>query len=165
MKMGIQMNKWFFLFLVLIGISLAGCSKSESLTNKMTGSKPPIAMIKIGEETFSTKLGSYCWTVRNKSTCVDTAGPVELLKNVKPVQVKAGEKVTFELDYEPKPNEIHVTQINENKETDVLVEDNHLTAPMEKGVYYYSYGVWWMDKKDVNVSNGDAFYAFVLEVR
>ncbi|WP_075980145.1 hypothetical protein [Bacillus massilinigeriensis] len=159
------MNKWLLSFIVLIVITIVGCSKSESSTNEMTGSKPPIAMIKIGEETFLTKLGSYCWTLRNKSTCVDTAGPVELLKNENPIQVKAGEEITFEMDYEPKPNEFHVIQINENNETEIVMEDNHFTAPMEKGVYYYSYGVWWMDKKEANVSNGDAFYAFVLEVR
>jgi hypothetical protein len=158
------MNKWLLFFIVLITIMNAGCSKGESSINGMTGSNPPIAKIKIGKETFSTKLGSYCWIVGSKSTCVDTAGPVELLKNEKPIRVKAGEEVTFEMDYEPKPNEVHVTQVNENKETDVLVEDNHFTAPMEKGIYYYSYGVWWMDKKEANVSNGDAFYAFVLEV-
>lgn len=159
------MNKWVLPFIILIAITIAGCSKGEISTNNMTGSKPPIAMIKIGEETFLTKLGSYCWTVRNKSTCVDTAGPVELLKNEKPIRVKAGEEVTFEMDYEPKPNEFHVLQINGDKETEVVVEDNHFTAPMEKGVYYYSYGVWWMDKKEANVSNGDASYAFALEVR
>jgi hypothetical protein len=159
------MNKWFLPFIVLIGISLAGCSKSEISTNEMTGNKPPIAMIKIGKETYTTKLGSYCWKGRKESTCVDTAGPVELLKNENPIQVKAGEEVTFEMDYEPKPNEFHVLQINRNKETEIVVGDNHFTVPMEKGVYYYSYGVWWMDKKEANVSNGDAFYAFVLEVR
>jgi len=159
------MNKWLLSFIVLIVITIAGCSKGESSTNKLTGSKPPIAMIKIDEETFSTKLGSYCWTVRNKSTCVDTAGPVELLKNEKPIRVNAGEEVSIEMDYEPKPDEFHVLQINRNGETEIVVEDNHFTVPMEKGVYYYSYGVWWMDKKEANVSNGDAFYAFVLEVR
>ncbi|RKJ43075.1 hypothetical protein D7X33_35340, partial [Butyricicoccus sp. 1XD8-22] len=82
------MNKWLLSFIVLIVITIVGCSKIESSTNEMTGSKPPIAMIKIGEETFSTKLGSYCWTLRNKSTCVDTAEPVELLKNENPIQVK-----------------------------------------------------------------------------
>lgn len=159
------MNKWFLSFIVLIAITIAGCSKTESSINEMTGIKPSIAKIKIGEETFSTKLGSYCWTVQNKSTCVDTAGPVELLKNVKPIRVKAGEEVTFEMDYEPKPNEFHVLQINRNRETEVAVEDNHFTAPREKGVYYYSYGVWWMDKKKANVSKDDATYAFALEVR
>lgn len=66
---------------------------------------------------------------------------------------------------ESSPNKMTGSKINGNKETDVLVEDNHFTAPMEKGVYYYSYGVWRMDKKEANVSNSDAFYAFVLEVR
>lgn len=160
------MNKWVLPFIILIAITIAGCSKGEiSTDNKMIGSKPPIAKIKIGKDTFSTKLGSYCWTVKNKSTCVDTAGPVELLKNENPIQVKAGEEIAFEMDYEPKPNEVHLLQINRNKETEVVVEDNHFTTPMEKGIYYYSYGVWWMDKEEANVSNGDASYAFVLEVR
>ena len=50
------------------------------------------------------------------------------------------------------------------KELEVVVKDNHFTAPTQKGVYYYSYGVWWMDGKEENLSHGDAFYAFVLEV-
>jgi len=159
------MNRWLFPLVVLIGITLVGCSKNEISNNGMTGNKPPIALIKIGNETYETKLGSYCWKGLKESTCVDTAGPVELLENVNPIQVKPGEKITFEMDYEPKPNEFHVIQINKNEETDVLVDDNHFTAPMKKGVYYYSYGVWWMDKEAVNVSNGDALYAFVLEVK
>ncbi len=159
------MKKWFLPFIILIAATITGCSKDEGSTSEMTGSKPPTAMIKIGEETFSTKLGSYCWTVRNKSTCVDKAGPVELLKNEKPIQVNAAEEVTFEMDYEPKPNEFHVIQINEGKETEVIVNDHHFTTPTNKGIYFYSYAVWWMDEKEVHVSNGDASYVFALEVR
>jgi len=69
------------------------------------------------------------------------------------------------MDYEPKPNEIHVSQINNNKETEVQAENNRFSAPMEKGIYYYSYVTGWMDEKQENVSNGDAVYAFVIEVK
>lgn len=85
---------------------LMGCS-----LNGMTGSQPPKARIEVGEKSYQTKLGTYCW----KRTCVDTAGSVELLKGKTPVKV-------------------------------------------------YDYGVWWMDEKEENLSKGDAFYAFVLEV-
>lgn len=159
------MNRWLLALVILVGITLVGCSNNGTTGKEMTGEKPPIAFIKIDNETYETKLGSYCWKGRTESTCVDTAGPIELLENVNPIQVQPGEEVAFEMKYEPKPSEFHVLQIKENKETDVVVEDNHFTAPMEKGVYYYSYGVWWMDKKEANVSNGDAFYAFVLEVK
>ncbi|MFJ7976639.1 hypothetical protein ACIQZI_13190 [Peribacillus sp. NPDC096379] len=71
---------------------------------------------------IETKLGAYCWKGETESTCVDIAGLVELLENVKPIHIQPGVEVTFEIDYEPKP-------------------------------------------KEVNVSNGDAFYALVLEVR
>ncbi|MBP3040734.1 hypothetical protein J9303_14680 [Bacillaceae bacterium Marseille-Q3522] len=138
---------------------LTSCSN-----NGMTGNEPPEVFIKIGSETFETDLGSYCWDTGNKAICADTAGPVELLEGKEPVKVKPSEKITFVMDYEPKPNEFHVLQISDKGETEVALKDNQITAPSEKGVYYYSYGVWWMDEEKENVSNGDAFYAFALEV-
>ena len=69
------------------------------------------------------------------------------------------------MDYTPKPNEIHLSQIKNNEEIEIEIKDQKFTAPDEKGIYYYSYGVWWTDEKEENVSHGDAFYAFVLEVK
>lgn len=137
---------------------MAGCS------NKVigpSGEKPPKALIEIGNETYETTIGSYCW----ENTCTDTAGPVELLEGKDPVEVKPGEIISFRMDYEPKPNQISVTQINNNKESNVEVKGNRITAPMQKGIYYYSYGVWWMDEIESNLSHGSAFYAFALEVK
>jgi uncharacterized lipoprotein NlpE involved in copper resistance len=149
------MNKWLVASLLFILLTLMGCSN-----NRMAGEKPPKVLIEIGNETYGTTLGSYCW----RNTCVDTAGPVELLEGKTPMKVKPGEDVTFVMDYEPKPNEFHIVQMIENGETEVVVKDNHFVAPTEKGIYYYSYGVWWMDEKEANLSHGDAFYAFALEV-
>ena len=69
------------------------------------------------------------------------------------------------MNYSPKPNEIHLTQINNGKESEIVVVKNQFSAPITKGVYYYSYGVWWMDKKEEHLSNGDASYVFALEVK
>lgn len=149
------MNIRLLLFVILIGFNLIGCSNEQ-----LSGGKPPKVFIEIDNELFETTLGTYCWN----GTCVDTAGPIELLKGKKPVKVKPGENISFVMDYEPKPNEFHVVEMSENKETEVIVKDNQITAPTQKGVYYYAYGVWWMDEKEENVSKGDAFYAFVLEV-
>jgi uncharacterized lipoprotein NlpE involved in copper resistance len=149
------MHKRLFLLLLIILLTLMGCSN-----NRIVGEKPPKTLIKIGNETYETTLGSYCW----KGRCVDTAGPVELLEGKKPIKVKPGEDVTFVMEYEPKPNKFHIVQLKENRETEVVVEDNHFVAPIEKGTYYYSYGVWWMDENEANLSHGDAFYAFALEV-
>ena len=138
-----------FLFIIL----LTSCS--------LKGDKPPKTMIQIGEQTYETKLGSYCWT----GECVDTAGPVELLKGKKTIEVKPGEDITVKMNYNPKPSDVYLSQINNNKEIKVAIENNRFKAPSNKGLYYYAYSVWWMDKKKEHTSNGDAFYAFTLEVK
>jgi len=151
------MKKYFLYVVALLGLTfITGCSSTDGLSGEI----PPKAFIEIENKKFETTLGTYCW----QNGCVDTAGPVELLEGQKPIKVKSGETITLVLDYETKPNEFHVAQISGNKETKVVVKDNRFTAPTQRGVYYYSYGVWWMDEKEANVSNGDAFYAFVLEV-
>ncbi|WP_226530248.1 hypothetical protein [Metabacillus niabensis] len=149
------MKKCFYLFIVLFVLISMGCSKD------MSGDKPPEVYITIGNERYETKLGAYCW----KGTCIDTAGPIELLKGKEPIKVIPGEKISFIMDYEPKPNEFHLIQMNENNENEIKVKENSFSAPTQKGIYYYSYGVWWMDEKKENLSNGDAFYALVLEVK
>jgi len=150
------MNKCLSILVVLFVLTFMGCSKEG-----MSGEKPPEVYIKIGNVKYETKLGSYCW----KGTCADTAGPVERLKGKEPIKVIPSEKISFIMDYEPKPNEFHLIQINESNENEILVKENGFSAPTQKGVYYYSYGVWWMDEKEENLSHGDAFYAFVLEVK
>lgn len=146
--------------ILLIGCLLIGCSNNEPLS----GSEPPEARIQIGDTSYETVLGTYCWDGIGESTCVDTAGPKELLAGKEPIKVKSGDVITFIMDYEPKPNEFHVMQISDNGEQEIKVENNWFTAPKEKGIYYYSYGVWWMDEEQEHVSHGDAFYNFVLEV-
>jgi hypothetical protein len=149
------MKIWMATVLALLIIT--GCS----MENGMSGDKPPKATIEIGKKSYQIILGTYCW----KETCADTAGPVELLEGKTPVVVTPNEEVRFVMDYQPLPNEIHLTQWNNGKEVEVTVKDNRFITPAEKGIYYYSYGVWWKDEKIENLSHGDAFYAFVLEVK
>ena len=149
------MEKYLFISLALMIFALVGCSKEE-----MSGERPPMVNVNISDETYEAKLGTYCW----KNECVDTAGPVELLEGKEPIKVKPGATITFVMDYKPKPNEFHLLQINEGNENEIVIKDNSFSAPTNKGVYYYSYGVWWMDDQEENVSNGDAFYSFSLEV-
>ncbi|WNS76257.1 hypothetical protein RRV45_04410 [Bacillus sp. DTU_2020_1000418_1_SI_GHA_SEK_038] len=153
------MTRKLLLLFLLMGISLLGYSKGI-----MSEEKPPNAFIKINNDMYETTLGTYCWNGKGVSTCVDTAGPIELLEGKKPIKVKPGENITFVMDYTPKPNEFYVVQIHGNEENSIEVIDNSFSAPAQKGVYYYSYGVWWMDEKVEHLSNGDAFYAFALEV-
>lgn len=154
--------------IICIVLILGGCVGGSILDSKnhlLTGDKPPEATIKIGNETYETTLGTYCWSGKRESKCVDKAGPIELLEGKEPIRVNSNETVSFIMNYDPLPNEVHVLQINNDKETDVKVENNQFLAPKKPGTYYYYYGVWWMDEKKENVSHGDAFYAFALEVK
>lgn len=152
------MNRWLIALVIFTVINLIGCANGVI---EPSGEEPPKAFIEIGNETYETTIGSYCW----ENTCTDTAGPVELLEGKEPIRVNPGERISFVMDYEPKPNQISVIQINNSKESNVVMKGNRITAPMQKGVYYYSYGVWWMDEKESNLSYGDAFYALTLEVK
>lgn len=152
------MKKWLVLAFVML--NLVGCLDN----NAVVGEKPPKVLIEVGNELYETKLGEYCWGNNKATTCVDIAGPVELLKDKKPIDVQPGEKVTIVMDYEPKPNEMHVTQFNENIETDIILSNNQFTVPEENGIYYYAYNAGWTDEKDATVSKGNVLYAFVLEV-
>ncbi|MBB3128267.1 hypothetical protein FHS19_002921 [Paenibacillus rhizosphaerae] len=172
------------LVLILAYMSLFGCSSTltngkDVVVEKQSPSrkpesepvrkpdlkKPPEADILIGEGVYPTKLGTYCWTSTNQSICVDTVGPVELLKDEVPVSVQPGEVVKLVMNVEPKPNKYHVTQMTaEGTPKEVSVIENSFRAPTDKGTYYYAYGVWWMDEHKENQSNGDAFYCFVLKV-
>lgn len=152
------MKKIFYIILLSF-VLLTGCGKGT--TEGFTGNQPPKAEIQIGDDLYGTKLGTFCWSSR----CADSIGPVELLKNEKPITVPPGTVIKFVMHHELLPNKSFVQQITEDKQiTEVAVNDNAFQAPIQKGTYYYSYGVWWMDEKEANVAHGDAFYYFVLEV-
>ncbi|MEE6449454.1 hypothetical protein RAH41_02660 [Gottfriedia acidiceleris] len=155
------MSKLLGSSLLFFFLIFTGCSAN----NGMKGNKPPKTMVQVGNQTYDTKLGSYCWIKKGKGECADTAGPIELLEGKKPIEVIPGETIKIIMNYKPKPNEIHLSQINDKKEIEIEVVKNQFSAPINKGIYYYAYGVWWMDKKDKHLSNGDAFYAFALEVK
>ena len=144
------MKKFLFILLVLLGFTIMGCSKEE-----LSGESPPIVYIKIGDEKFETKLGTYCWT----RGCVDM-----VITENEPIRVKSGEKITLIMDYEPKPNEFYLSQVIGNNKSEIFVKENVFSAPTEKGIYNYTYGVWWMDEEEENKSHGDAFYEFALDV-
>ncbi|WP_339264690.1 hypothetical protein NYE54_16845 [Paenibacillus sp. FSL K6-1330] len=159
----------FVMTLVLMG--LVGCSSAQPngddlvpMDKVLEEEQPPKAEIQIGEQMYETKLGTYCWDSKNQSRCVDTIGPVELLKGENPVTVQPGEVITFVMNYEPQPNKHHVNQIYEDISEEVEVKENSFHAPTQKGTYFYSYGVWWMDEHVENLSHGNAFYYFVLKV-
>lgn len=165
------MKKIISIAIILIVLLLSGCndktSKQADKPGGLSGDKPPNVSLKINGEIYETTIGSYCWESDSKGSaeCIDTAGAVDLLKDREPIQVQSGELVTLVMDYEPKPNDIYLTETKESVEHKIKDFDNEFVAPKEKGVYFYDYKVWWIDENDDKLSLGDAHYAFVIEVQ
>lgn len=162
------MRKFVLLGVLTLAIVLSGCVNS---TRNLTGDAPPKVVVEADGETYETILGSNCWGSGSKSVgelvCTDTAGATELLKDKQSIEVELGETVTLKMDYRPQPNVVHLSEIENEMETEVKVKvkDGQFTAPKNQGVYYYAYNVWWMDEEDEDVSNADAVYVFALEVQ
>ncbi|KJD42840.1 hypothetical protein [Paenibacillus terrae] len=153
-------NTVLLFVMALTLICIVGCMDLQPKNTDLEEGKPPKVQIQIDKRMYKTKLGTYCWT----TSCVDSAGPVELLKGKEPIPVKPGDAVKFLMNYEPQPNKFHVDQFYEGRLTEVLLKENSFKVPTEKGTYFYSYGVWWMDEDIENQSRGDAFYHFALKV-
>lgn len=158
------MKRLLFYFVALAFV-LTGCNTSAAGKDVVEIDKPPNMWVEIASQQHDTVLGAYCWKSTTTAECVDVAGAEVLLKDREPIEVEAGASVTFAMDYEPLPNEVHLTQTSNKELKEVSVTNFTFTAPEEEGIYYYDFGVWWMDENSENVSNGNAIYAFALKVK
>ncbi|MFC7364065.1 MULTISPECIES: hypothetical protein [Bhargavaea] len=156
------MKRLIITSLLLFSFIVNGCS---NMNTSLSGDGPPDVSLDIHDEMYGTILGSYCWSSVRVAECVDTVGPVELMEDKEPIKVQAGEQILLVMDFEPKPNEIHLSRIENSNETEVKIRNQTFTAPIDKGIYYYVYSVKWLDEKEENLSHGDAFYAFAFEVQ
>ncbi|WP_246945368.1 hypothetical protein [Bacillus pinisoli] len=149
-----KMVIWLFTVIVVV---ISGCSVKE-----LEGDTPPIPIVTVGEENIEVVRASYCWN----TGCVDYAGPPEILGGKLPFQVQKGANIKIRFDYEPKPSSISVSRMLDKDQEwvkDELVDDV-LTAPIEEGIYYYDFLVYW-HSEDGKYSLGDSYYAFVIEVK
>lgn len=76
------MKKFGFISALLFVFILSGSGDTSTENNGLYGDTPPKVKVEIDGESYETILGSYCWKIsKGKAECVDTAGPVELLKD------------------------------------------------------------------------------------
>jgi len=160
-KVGVILNKRLMVSMIIIAILLIYVCYSN--ISYVTG-KPPKLKIFVGDQMYNTKLGTYCWKGLMSHKCVDTAGAIALLVGEKPIIVQPNEKIEIRVKSNLKPDEYSLTVLSEGTEKSVNIKKNLFSAPKEKGIYYYAFSAWWMDENRQNISNGDAYYAFVLKV-
>ena len=88
-----------------------------------------------------------------------------MLKGKIPIVVTPEDTIKISFDYKPVPTELHVPQLQDNTmNSEVPLKEGYITAPKEKGVYYYSISAFWKTE-DGKFSNGDTSSVFVIEVK
>lgn len=140
--------------LMVVVLALAGCQSSFKQLKS-----PPKLEVKVDGQTTEATIGTYCWDGK----CVDTAGPVDLLKGVKPIVVAPNTEIKLTQNDKYKPSTVDLTMIHNDKEKDLQFNGKSITAPAEKGVYYYAYFGQWYEKED-QYRSADAQYAFAIKV-
>lgn len=94
------------------------------------------------------------------SICADMPSPPELIKNqdVKPVVVSPYSQLKIDFKEEPTEDTMIVSRwISNEVSKNVLLNDNVILVPKEKGVYVYGVSAGW--------EKGSSGYAFTIEVQ
>ncbi|WP_394217734.1 hypothetical protein [Halobacillus trueperi] len=103
--------------------------------------------------------GSYCWKGPRSAECVDKVftDPIEMGKQYEPTKVAPNQKVSVRFGQAP-PQEMIIEQwVEDGYVKGIDFERDEVTAPTEKGLYFYYIKAQWME--------GDGHYAFALEVK
>ena len=123
-------------------------------------SEPPSPKITIEEAVIPTTQGSYCWSGLIVKRCVDKiyTSPIEMAKEHKPTVVSPKLEIKIGFKKEPQSGTLEVELlIDESNRKSIVVKNDTILAPDEKGVYYYGVRANW--------KQGDGNYAFSIEVR
>ena len=147
--------------MLCVGILLlVACSNNTEL-----GSNPPKVTVEV--ENYETELGSYCWPggATGSGECADKAGPEELLNGKQPIVVQPEAELAIQIDLKRQPDEVALEQVKKDQPINITNFKNmRVTAPKEKGTYFYILQAVWANQKEKNISDGDAWYAFHIRV-
>lgn len=141
---------------------LVACSNNTEL-----GSNPPKVTVEVDGENYETELGSYCWPggATGSGECADKAGPEELLNGKQPIVVQPEAELAIQIDLKRQPDEVALEQVKKDQPINITNFKNmRVTAPKEKGTYFYILQAVWANQKEKNISDGDAWYAFHIRV-
>ena len=135
------------LFIVILGI----------LAILLT-SGPPKPIVTVEGTKITLVQGSYCWKRIAGTGCVDKISPPEILDNNKIVPFSVSPQSKIKINFKKQPEKVEVEKWMNNDESEkVIVEDNSISVPNEKGKYIYIISGRW-DK-------GSSSYIFSIKVK
>lgn len=160
------MNK--FLYSLTILFIVAGCATEEQKESSNPTSShhflPPSVNFKVGDTTYSTEQGSYCWRDGNSAECLSLASSAEIVEFTEPIEVSANKTITLLLERQPAQQTINITNSESNNSEEIEInKDNQFKTPKTKGVYIIDYYAIW--EKDDTGTSGDSSYVFKIEVK
>lgn len=151
-----------YMMLCVVFLLLVACSNNTEL-----GSNPPKVTVEVDGENYETELGSYCWQggATGSGECADKVGPEELLNGKQPIVVQPEAELAIQIDLKRQPDEVALEQVKKDQPINITNFKNmRVTAPKEKGTYFYILQADWTNQKEKNTSDGDAWYAFHVRV-
>lgn len=148
------MKKLLAIFLLTVGFVIG-----VSILIVQSGSKPPLPFITVDGKKITVMQGSYCWRSFFQGECADMISPPEIIdrQGVNPVRVSPESRLKISFKKMPLKNTL-TANIWRNRNTEsILLKNNSLTIPKEKGVYIYDLSARW--------EKGDSSYVFAIEVK
>lgn len=138
------------ILMTLIGLLLTGCS-----TKLPT---PPTPALTVDGKNVPVVRGSYSWYKYGRGINVDTVSPPELVKQLEPVPVAPGARLTIDFTYKPRTGSLLVNKwVGGQPVSQDLEQGNVIVLPKQKGKYVYDFFAEWKE--------GSASYAFIVEVK
>lgn len=123
--------------------------------------QPPMFAI-VNDEKHELEPGGYEWEIDRDGTMeviqTDAAAPPQIAEQMKPLTVKGDVTVDFEAESNP---DITVYLWNGDR-SDVLLKNDQLQIPTEKGKYIYEVKGEWTDKG--KFFWGEVSYTFLVKV-
>lgn len=150
----------FLACLTVFGLFVGYQALATDRTHSQDLPNPPKPQIVWNGKTAATVATSSCWSYEDHDTCMDTAAPPEVISQMKPapLQVEPGAALTISFSKSPKKDTLKVTRWNGAQRSEQVLENgNQWLAPDVPGWYLYDVRAEW--------NQGDAGYAFVIEVR
>ncbi|MCG3087510.1 intracellular growth attenuator family protein [Sporosarcina cyprini] len=146
-------RKIYILIAFLLTLMLFGCQQTKPVQTQ--ANQLPTMKVRIGEETFSTARGGYCWTTGNQSECTDASGnPFDYGTSAPPIDAEPVSE--FELLFSEAPSSFSVEWVND-LEHETVTEQTSFSTPSKSGTYGYSVHANW--------DQGDVTFHFILLIK
>lgn len=140
-------KKLLFALLTCLLFFLTGCLKQEvsgevkeynsslpKFSFEKSGFPPyPNGFIKVDDTLYEMEMGGFRWNDGNRSVITDAASPTQIAEHFEAIVLEPNSLVTIQIEQNPDLTAF----LWDTFETNVVLDENELTVPHNKGWYIY----------------------------